>query len=157
MVLYKLAEKRFARSVRVKVGGVDEITARLAEKIVQLPRFVLPRTPAPFLAEGHRAKRRLRNSKSAVAQNSVSHKNLLFSRRSLACAAHVNEAMSITWANELANSGIDSTSCHAQPAFEAPVLKNGCNGQMAPFLGLARTRSFRLLHPLLRIDAEDQP
>ena len=28
---------------------------------------------------------------------------------------------------------------------------------MAPFLGFARTRSFRLLHPLFRIDTEDQP
>src|ERR1700732_3353767 len=28
---------------------------------------------------------------------------------------------------------------------------------MSPFLGLARTRRFRLLHPLFRIDTEDQP
>ncbi len=28
---------------------------------------------------------------------------------------------------------------------------------MAPFLGFARTRGFRLLHPLFRIDTEDQP
>jgi hypothetical protein len=28
---------------------------------------------------------------------------------------------------------------------------------MPPFLGLARTRSFRSLHPLSRIDTEDQP
>src|SRR5258708_19606270 len=28
---------------------------------------------------------------------------------------------------------------------------------MSPFLGLARARSFRLLDPLFRIDAEDQP
>jgi len=28
---------------------------------------------------------------------------------------------------------------------------------MPPFLGLARTRSFRLLHPAFRIDTEDQP
>ena len=28
---------------------------------------------------------------------------------------------------------------------------------MPPFLGLARTRSFRLLHPLFRIYTEDQP
>ena len=28
---------------------------------------------------------------------------------------------------------------------------------MPPFLGLDRTRSFRLLHPLFRIHTEDQP
>src|SRR6202521_6384804 len=28
---------------------------------------------------------------------------------------------------------------------------------MSPFLGLARSRRFRLLHPLFRIDTEDQP
>jgi hypothetical protein len=36
VVIHELAEKRFARSVYVKVGGVDEIAARLAEGIVHL-------------------------------------------------------------------------------------------------------------------------
>jgi len=51
MVLHKLAEKRFARPVCVKVGGVDEIPPRLAKAVVHLARFVLVRTPAPFVAE----------------------------------------------------------------------------------------------------------
>src|SRR6266404_4443933 len=73
MVLHKLAEKRFARPVGVKVRGVDEIPPGLAKGIVHLACFVLGRTPAPFLAEGHCAERRLRNPESGVAQNSVSH------------------------------------------------------------------------------------
>ena len=57
MVLHKLAEKRFARPVGVKVRGVDEIAPGLAESIVYLPRFVLGRTPTPVIAEGHGAER----------------------------------------------------------------------------------------------------
>src|ERR1700674_4671697 len=56
VVFHKLAEKRFARSVCVKGGGVDEIPARLAEGIAHLPCLVLGRTPTPFIAEGHGAK-----------------------------------------------------------------------------------------------------
>ncbi len=67
MVLHKLAEKRFARPVCVKVGGVDEIPPRLAKAVVHLARFVLVRTPAPFVAEGHCAECCLRNPESGVA------------------------------------------------------------------------------------------
>jgi len=78
MAFHELAEKRFARSVCVKVGGVDEISARLAEGVVHLTGLILSRTPAPFIAEGHGAKCRLRDSKAGVAQKSVLHRNLLF-------------------------------------------------------------------------------
>jgi hypothetical protein len=87
MVLDKLAEKRFARPVCVKVGGVDEIAPGLAEGIVHLACFVLGRTPAPFIAEGHCAEGRLRNSESGVAQKSVFHVKSPFSLwRVYACA-----------------------------------------------------------------------
>src|SRR5712671_5147965 len=55
------------------------------------------------------------------------------------------------------NSGIDSALRHIQSAVEAPIFKNGRSREMPPFLGLARTRSFCLLHSLFRIDTEDQP
>jgi len=44
MAFHELAEKRFARSVCVKVGGVDEISASLAEGVVHLARLILSRT-----------------------------------------------------------------------------------------------------------------
>ena len=73
MVLHKLAEKRFARPIGVRVGGVDEIPPRLAKGVVHPARLVLDRTPAPFLAEGRGAERGLRNPESGVAQKSVFH------------------------------------------------------------------------------------
>src|SRR6266699_1575697 len=82
MALHKLAEERFARPVGIEVSGIDEIAPGLAESIVYLSHLVLGRTPTPVIAKGHRAERCLRNSKSAVAQKSVFHMNLLFSLRS---------------------------------------------------------------------------
>src|SRR5260370_40763496 len=79
MVLHKLAEKRFARPVCVKVGGVDEISPRFAKSVVHLARFVLDRTPAPFLAEGHCAERRLRNPEYGVAHKTDFHVQSPFS------------------------------------------------------------------------------
>src|ERR1700676_3400276 len=55
------------------------------------------------------------------------------------------------------NSGIDSALCHIQSAVEAPIFKNRCSSELSPFLGLARSRSFRLLHALFRIYTENQP
>src|SRR3981081_892595 len=59
--------------------------------------------------------------------------------------------------SRLSNSGIDSALCHIQSAVEAPIFKNRRNSEMSPFLSLARARSFCLLHPLFRIDTENQP
>jgi hypothetical protein len=52
---------------------------RLAEGVVNLARLVLDRTPAPFLAEGRGAERRLRNPESGVTQKSVFHVKSPFS------------------------------------------------------------------------------
>ena len=41
VIFHELAEKRFAGAVSVKVGGVDEISAGLAESVVHLPCLVL--------------------------------------------------------------------------------------------------------------------
>src|ERR1700682_4380776 len=55
------------------------------------------------------------------------------------------------------NSGIDFALCRIQSAVEATIFKNRGNSEISPFLSLARARSFCLLHPLFRIDTEDQP
>jgi hypothetical protein len=60
---------RLAESMKVALG--------LAKSVINLARFVLGRTPAPVVAEGHGAERRFRNSKPAVSQEAVSHRSLL--------------------------------------------------------------------------------
>src|SRR5262249_21549304 len=77
MALHEFPEERFAVAVGVEVGGIDEVPPGLAERVVHLPRLVLGGPPAPFLAEGHRAERRLRNTKSTVAEQPVFHGSLL--------------------------------------------------------------------------------
>src|SRR5258708_40020676 len=64
VALHKLAEERFARPVRVEVGGVDEIAPGIAESVVDLSCLVLCRTPTPVIAKGHGAEGCLRNPKS---------------------------------------------------------------------------------------------
>jgi hypothetical protein len=59
--------------------GYSATSPRLAKGVVHLARFVFDRTPAPFLAEGHCAERRLRNPESGVAQKSVFHVKSPFS------------------------------------------------------------------------------
>src|SRR5580704_10977090 len=81
MASHKIAEKRFAGPIRVDIGSVDEIAAGVAEGVVYFPCLVLGRTPTPVVAEGHRAERRFRNSKSAVSQKSIFHIRLLCSTK----------------------------------------------------------------------------
>src|SRR6202011_1127405 len=78
VVLHKITEERFTGPVCVDVSRVDEIAAGLTKSVVDPSRLVFGGAPTPIIAESHRAKRCLRNSKSAVAQKAVSHVNLLF-------------------------------------------------------------------------------
>src|ERR1700726_1925909 len=63
----------------------------------------------------------------------------------------------IVFLSGFSNSGIGSAFCQIQSAVEAPIFKDRGNSKMSPFFGLARSRSFRLLHALFRIYTEDQP
>ena len=47
VVRHELAQKLFAGAVRVVVGGVDEVAARLEEGVVDLAALFLRGTPAP--------------------------------------------------------------------------------------------------------------
>src|SRR6266436_8945283 len=125
MAFHELAEKRFARSICVKVGGVDEISASLAEGVVHLARLILSRTPAPFIAEGHGAKCRLRNSKSGVAQKSISQRNFLFPCL-LSCFAHLwpprfTHEKSLALETARVTSGIRQCTCRTRQVSESPL------------------------------------
>lgn len=78
MTLHEFAKKSFAAAVGVDIGSVDEVAARVAESVVNFAGFVFGGAPAPFFPESHGAESCFRNSKTAVAQESISHGRILF-------------------------------------------------------------------------------
>src|SRR5580658_4466339 len=73
MTLNELAYKLFARSHRVKIGRVNEISTRFAIGFIDCSCLFFGRAPAPLLAEGHGSKRQLRHPQAAVSQKSIVH------------------------------------------------------------------------------------
>ena len=67
------ADELLALSVRVVARRVDEVPAGLDVGVEDAARLVLRRTPAPGLAERHRAERDLRDPEAAVAEQRVAH------------------------------------------------------------------------------------
>ena len=67
------ADDRLALTVRVVAGGVDEVPARVDERLEHAAALVLRGAPAPGLAEGHRSERDLRDPETAPAEQCVAH------------------------------------------------------------------------------------
>jgi hypothetical protein len=78
MAYHEFAKKRFAGAIGVEICSVDEVAARFAESIVNFVGFVFGGAPAPFFPESHGTESCFRNSKTAVAQESISHEKILF-------------------------------------------------------------------------------
>src|SRR5436190_905679 len=63
-----LSEKPLAGSVRVVVGGVDEVAAGFREQVEDPAALLFRCAPAPVLAESHRPQSELRYPEPAPAQ-----------------------------------------------------------------------------------------
>ena len=64
---------RFASTVGIEISSVDEVAAGVAESVVNFAGFAFDGAPAVFFSQNHGAKRCFRNSKTAVAQEPISH------------------------------------------------------------------------------------
>jgi hypothetical protein len=73
MSFYELAKKRLACPLGVDISRVDKVAAEFAEGVVNFSRFVLGRSPAPVIAEGHGAKSEFRNAQAGFSEKSVVH------------------------------------------------------------------------------------
>jgi hypothetical protein len=59
MPLCEFTERSFTRAVGVEIGGIEEISADVAKRVVNLPALFLRATPAPVFPEGHCSKAHL--------------------------------------------------------------------------------------------------
>ncbi len=55
MTLHEFPEKPLTRAVRVQIGRIDEVSARLSKRIVDGSGRFRPGAPAPVIAERHRS------------------------------------------------------------------------------------------------------
>ena len=69
----ELANDLLAGAVRVVDGGVDDVAAGLGVRVEHAAALLGRRTPAPVLAEGHRAQEQLRDPQAARTEEPVSH------------------------------------------------------------------------------------
>ena len=70
----ELPHELLAGAVGVQVGGVDEVAARVRERIEDPAALLLRRPPAPLLAERHRPQAQLRHPKARLPQQLVPHR-----------------------------------------------------------------------------------
>ena len=72
----KIPDDLLAGSVRVPVGGIQEVAAALAVGIEDVATHAFRRAPSPLLSERHGSQTQLRYTKATAAQKLVSHGDL---------------------------------------------------------------------------------
>src|SRR5688500_16053209 len=70
---HELANELLAASVRVVVGGVDEVPAGGDKGIEDPTTLVAIGTPSPVRSERHRSQAELRNAEAATAEDPIIH------------------------------------------------------------------------------------
>src|SRR5262245_29792754 len=71
MTAHELTYERLTCPLRVEVGGIDEIPASLAIRVIYLSGFLFRRSPTPFLSKGHSAQGKLGHAQAAIPKKQV--------------------------------------------------------------------------------------